>query len=186
MLVLIIGVIMTTKRENNLEWRKKNYAESRKYYAKEYYEKNKERLNAYRREYAKTHKGKEVQNKANRKLYSFNKLSAVKKMLRIMKSNSLKRNHEWQDCWWNPEELLNFFETGVCCKSGIKFSLLSDVEMKKGTKNPFSPSPDRIDNSRGYEPTNVQWVVLIYNLMKNTFKDAEVELFVNALKENNK
>lgn len=177
---------MATRRENNLAWRKKNYAEKRKEYAKEYYEKNKERLNAYRREYAKTHKGKDVQKNANKKLFSGNKLSVIRRMLRGMKANSVRRNHEWNDTWWDAEQLLEMFSTTTCARSGMEFNILSDSEMEMFDRNPFAPSPDRIDNSKGYEPSNVQWVVLIYNLMKNNFKQEDVDLFVKTLKENTK
>lgn len=42
------------------------------------------------------------------------------------------------------------------------------------SKNPFKPSLDRIDNSKGYTLDNVRVCWLIENLCKNTFTDEQV------------
>lgn len=52
-----------------------------------------------------------------------------------------------------------------CAVSEIKFV------SPRGPRDPFSPSIDRIDNSRGYEPDNVRLVCLIVNLARNNFGD---------------
>lgn len=68
---------------------------------------------------------------------------------------------------------------GSCAKTGIPF----DREYKsKGMRNPWAPSPDRIDAKVGYTKENVQWVCWMYNLMKADFSEEEVSLFVNKLR----
>ena len=43
-----------------------------------------------------------------------------------------------------------------------------------GNKNPFRPSLDRLDNSKGYVRDNVQVIWLIENYCKNSFTDEDV------------
>ena len=98
-----------------------------------------------------------------------------------MRSNSLKRGHFWDDSWWSIESILEKIEHKNCNVTKIPFELR--VEEKQHKKRAFVPSPDRIDNSKGYEPDNVQWVVFIYNLMKNSFDDADVAHFLLFFKD---
>jgi hypothetical protein len=97
-----------------------------------------------------------------------------------MKRSSAKRGHKWDDSWWSVEKIQDQIENKACAVTGIRFSL-SDIETKN-KKRPFVPSPDRIDNSKGYEPANVQWVVFIFNVMKSNFDDADVAHFLQSLK----
>ncbi len=97
-----------------------------------------------------------------------------------MKSNSKKRGQLWDDSWWTVESILAKIEGGKCEKTGLPFEIREENERHK--KRAFIPSPDRIDNSKGYEPDNVQWVLFIYNMMKNNFDDADVAHFVLSLK----
>ena len=71
---------------------------------------------------------------------------------------------------------------GKCAITGLSFSVGGLTGT--GNRNPFNASPDRIDNTKGYEPANVQWVVFIYNLMKSNFKDEDVVLFIKKLQAN--
>ena len=52
---------------------------------------------------------------------------------------------------------------GRCERSGIMF----DYE----PGSPWVPSPDRLDSTIGYTPTNCQMVCWIYNQAKNNFGD---------------
>lgn len=97
-----------------------------------------------------------------------------------MKSNSARRGHKWNDSWWTIDSILEQIEDKTCAVTGIPFELKQESERHK--KRAFTPSPDRIDNSKGYEPDNVQWVLFIYNMMKNNFDDADVAHFLQTLK----
>jgi len=97
-----------------------------------------------------------------------------------MKSNSKKRGHLWDDSWWTVDSIQAKIENGKCEKTGMPFEIKEENERNK--KRAFIPSPDRIDNSKGYEPDNVQWVLFIYNMMKNNFDDADVAHFLLSLK----
>jgi hypothetical protein len=97
-----------------------------------------------------------------------------------MKNSSKHRGHEWDPSWWTVDTILEKIENQRCAVTGVEFKI---VDVKEGSyRSPFTPSPDRIDNSRGYEPDNVQWVVLIYNVMKSDFQDEDVAQFLLSLK----
>lgn len=66
-----------------------------------------------------------------------------------------------------------------CAKTGIPF----DLTMGNG-KRPFGPTTDRIDNARGYEVDNIQFVCLMYNMGKAHFTDADFFTLAHALVEN--
>jgi hypothetical protein len=82
---------------------------------------------------------------------------------------------------FTKEEVVEIITNGKCAITGFPFRLGTTGTNKE--KNPFNPSPDRIDNSKGYSKDNVQWVVFIYNTMRNSFDDKDVLLFINHLKE---
>lgn len=180
---------------------------------KEYYEKHKEEILAKSKAYNKTEKGKEASNRAKKKYAEKNKekvkeqhkkyrnsdkgkktLAEVAKRFRdtsirgkanqlyhSMKRNSKARGHAWDDTWWSIDKIYDIISNSKCSKTGLSFVY---TESKLKNKNPFSPSPDRIDNTKGYEPSNVQWVVLIYNMMKHCYTKEQVDIFITALKEN--
>ena len=54
------------------------------------------------------------------------------------------------------------------------------------TRNPFAPSPVRIDNSKGYTKENVQWVCWMYNQMRGQATDSDVDKFLAAIINFNK
>lgn len=66
---------------------------------------------------------------------------------------------------------------GVCEVSGIAFQIATPGE----GKNPFSPSIDRIDRTKGYTFQNCRMVVFIFNLARNSWKDSDVLLLAEAL-----
>lgn len=61
---------------------------------------------------------------------------------------------------------------GVCEVTGIAFDLTTGLGA--GKRNPWAPSVDRIDNTKGYTWDNVQVVCSIYNLSKNCFTNDDV------------
>ena len=55
----------------------------------------------------------------------------------------------------------------VCAVTGIGFKLAIEREYNmQCNAQPFSPTLDRIDNSKGYTPENTQVVIAIYNHAK--------------------
>lgn len=58
---------------------------------------------------------------------------------------------------------------------------VSGVELDMSNQNnPLSPSIDRVDNNRGYEPNNIRITSLLYNLMRNRWPD---ELILQSFNE---
>lgn len=101
-----------------------------------------------------------------------------------MRASSKKKGFEWNDEWWTTAKILERVKDKHCEVTGIKFDLKEPKQ--RNHRRPFVPSPDRIDNTRGYAPDNVQWVVWIYNLMKNNFDEEDVGTFIANLKETKK
>jgi hypothetical protein len=66
----------------------------------------------------------------------------------------------------------------ICARTGIPF----DLTVGKGQR-PFGPSIDRVDNSLGYEPGNIEAVCFMYNIAKRNFPGDDVLFFANALVE---
>lgn len=70
---------------------------------------------------------------------------------------------------WVAEKL----EMGKCEATGLPFVL--DEGM-----NAFSPSIDKIDQTRGYTPDNCRMVIYIFNTARNVYTDADVEKMCRA------
>lgn len=98
-------------------------------------------------------------------------------LLHHMQSYSRKHGFSEPEFTWGEIEQI---VQGSCAKSGMSFRL--DYKSTTGRRNPWAPSPDRIDPNEGYTKENVQWVCWMYNLMKGDFSEEEVSLFVNSLR----
>jgi hypothetical protein len=69
---------------------------------------------------------------------------------------------------------------GKCEVTGLSFVIQSCTG--KGHKtNSFSPSLDRIDNTKGYTKDNVRMVVWIYNRAKGAFPISDLLTMLRAL-----
>lgn len=68
--------------------------------------------------------------------------------------------------------------TSVCTVTGIPFDYKPSESTKK---NPYAPSLDRIDSSRGYIRENVRLVIWQYNLMKGEISDDELVVICKAV-----
>lgn len=66
----------------------------------------------------------------------------------------------------------------VCSVTGLPLMLHHDGG---STVNPWAPSIDRLDNSRGYEPGNVRMVCCAFNIMRNDFPDDVVRTLAAAV-----
>ncbi len=67
----------------------------------------------------------------------------------------------------------------VCSVTGLPLSLEHESNSKA---NPWAPSIDRIDNSKGYVPSNVRLVCAIYNLARADWPDEAFLTLVRALR----
>lgn len=147
--------------------RKKEWAKEHKEKMKEYYKKS-------------TIKNKEKR-KETLKKYTNSWRGFASGMLQSMKTRSKQKGFDWDDAWWSLDLIEEKIKNGKCEKTGILFEL--EKKEKHNEKRPFVPSIDRKDNTKGYEPSNVQFVVWIYNAMKNSFKEKDVEWFITQLKK---
>lgn len=68
-----------------------------------------------------------------------------------------------------------------CAITKIQFEISSGKGIKK--RSPWSISIDRIDSSKGYIVGNVQLVIVIYNLCKNSWTHKDVVTFANSIKK---
>lgn len=97
------------------------------------------------------------------------------------KHRSTAKNYEFDlDVEWIFERL-----NKPCPKTGYNFVVGSGGK-NYSTRNPYSPSMDRIDNSKGYTKDNVQVVCWIYNAAKQTFSDKELLDFCKQVVLNDK
>ena len=74
-----------------------------------------------------------------------------------------------------PEWIFQKLEGGACEVTGLPFTYSLQA------RNPWSPSIDRIDPSKGYTLENTRVVVWIYNTAKNVFSDEDVLLMCQAV-----
>ena len=146
----------------------------------------------------KDNRCKECANLRNRELYNSDKGYKEKRIQRLigygttyndkMKSRSrdwyntsrgrakslmkgiLKRyaNYQDEEPDFDYTYLQELIERGYCEVSGLPFALGS---VGDGHKRAFSPSVDRIDNSRGYSKDNIRMVIWQVNLMKGELSD---------------
>jgi hypothetical protein len=100
-------------------------------------------------------------------------------LINRMRDRTKKHNYS-EAVDFTKEEVVEIITNGKCSVTGYPFKLGTTGSNK--CKNPFNPSPDRLDNSKGYSKDNVQWVVFIYNTMRNSFNDKDVKSFLEHLK----
>jgi hypothetical protein len=83
---------------------------------------------------------------------------------------------------------LNWFETNLkgkkCAVSGLDFVMPVYEPNARGKRGPWTPSVDRIDNSRGYVKENCRLVVWMYNLAKSNYEENEMHKLCDAVINN--
>lgn len=76
-------------------------------------------------------------------------------------------------------------QNGLCPHTGWQLVLPTSTKDKLA-KTPNRASVDRIDSNRGYEKDNIQIVAMMYQFAKNSWSDADVQVFCKAVTERNK
>lgn len=135
--------------------------EKKRIYASALYEKNKEKWVGYR----ETQKQKENTDpwvRAGRMLIWIRRRAAHKQY-----EFNLTRE-------WIEQRLVQ----GTCEVTGLAFDLGRNTTQRF---NPWCPSIDRIDSSKGYTQDNCRAVVWIYNMAKSEWSDEVVMQFAKAL-----
>jgi len=73
-------------------------------------------------------------------------------------------------------------QEGRCALSGLPLDLpRNSLAWEQRTGDPWKPSLDRVDSSRGYLKGNVRFVAMIANLAKQRFMDQELVAFCRAV-----
>ena len=97
--------------------------------------------------------------------------------LRSIRSDAKRRGKECDlDLEWAMTELA--LQRNCCAVTGIPFVYPT---MEQPLIRAFSPSFDRLDNSRGYVRENVQIVCYMYNVAKNSFLHEDVVTLARAI-----
>lgn len=83
----------------------------------------------------------------------------------------MKHDTRFNECWKldieQMEQALEKLWTGKCHITGVNIAL-RDPRGRVDEENPFFiASIDRVDNSKPYSPTNVQWVSTAINMARN-------------------
>jgi len=86
---------------------------------------------------------------------------------------------------WLYEKIL----LGRCEKTGIPFVLDAEnhndsVTSKGQVRNPWAPSIDRVDSSKGYTEDNCVIVCYVYNMAKGSFDESVLEMFCRGYLSN--
>ena len=161
-----------------------------KEYKKEYYNKNKQKI-SYK---AKLHRSENLE-----KIREYDRLRSREGKRRIrnrdtwrgkavslissMRTSSKSKGFEWSNDWWDVDSLTARIENQCCERTGVPFELFLFINDLYKT-NPLAPSVDRIDNTKGYSPDNVQIVTWFYNNMKRDHPQELVNDLIDAIVAN--
>lgn len=89
-----------------------------------------------------------------------------------------------RNCTVTLDHVLAGIERGHCPVTGIVFDLTSEHQRVTGrSRNPYSPSIDRIDCRLGYTNENTRIVITHYNFMKGQLSDDEMFFICRQIAE---
>lgn len=102
------------------------------------------------------------------------KYHATKRLTKLINGARCRSRKKNVPCFLTVESLQERYDRGICERTGLPFDL------SPGPDRLFSPSLDRIDNSKGYSPENVQIVLWMYNGLKSTGSDEQALMIACA------
>lgn len=85
------------------------------------------------------------------------------------------------ECSLTLEQVVELARPMVCSMTKLPLRWDKDGD---SFRNPWGPSIDRLDNSRGYVPDNVRLVCCAFNIMRSDFSDDVVRTLARAVTEN--
>lgn len=148
---------------------KKNYDKNKENY-KEKYQQNKKEILARQKKYRD--ENLEMYHEIDR-LYRLTIKGRSTALFNAVKARCKQFGHELELC---PARIEFALLSGRCERTGIPFIL---EKHESRMMNPYSPSVDRKDSTKGYTYSNVQIVCTAYNIAKNQMTDDE---FLNFCK----
>ncbi len=117
----------------------------------------------------------------SRKTYNTSRKGHIQNMISAARKRAKTRNREFA---LTIQDVSNLWDTqsGVCAVTGLPLETENTTEAYDNSRNPFGPSIDRIDSTRGYVVGNVRLVVTIANVAMNNWGDTVMEeVFTNVL-----
>lgn len=166
--------------KNNSTTRKYSYL-CKECMNKHYKGRDTEAYNKWAKEYRKRQVSKEYE-QSFRKKYLCSFPGHVCKLLSSAKARSLKKGLECSiDNDWVREKLTPM----ICSVTKLPLSFNKYKEQTYRV-NPYSPSLDRIDPTKGYTKENTRIVCWIYNVAKSDFSDEDLLILAKAVVENTK
>jgi hypothetical protein len=154
-----------------------NYEKSKKGRELASRRRNKPAAKIYMKKYMQKYQ-RDPENIKNKRRWTFSWEGKAFQLLQGMRESTRRKNLGKIE--WTSSEILEKIKDKRCCKTGIDFTL-QDENTPPHTRNPFAPSPDRIDNNKGYTKKNVQWVCWMYNQMKGQATEKEIKKFLTAI-----
>lgn len=136
---------------------------------------NKDR-NEYNRYYRNTEKFKEQQKLSKDQRTFTKKCRTEANYTSYLKHLLISCKTRKSGCTLTLDDLLNQYhkQNGLCAICG--------VQMAHKQRTLFSISIDRIDNTLGYTPDNIQLVTKCMNLGRNTASIEEIKDFINQIR----
>lgn len=173
-------------RRHGASWLGKRDPEAAKSANSRWYEANIERAREMSREWGK--KNPEAKREAGRRWLATHKEehkahsrrwkreNAARWLLSRARSNAKQRGRELTI---TEEEVEALLAPGVCALTGLPF--YGEEWDACSSRDPWAPSLDRIDPTKGYVPGNVRAVCWIVNYMRGDYPDAVLAKAVRAI-----
>lgn len=165
---------MVQSREEKMKWQKEYYQKNKKKInerSKIWAKKNKKKRKKIEKKYIKSKKAK-----LTRKNWRFSKKGKVIILLSAAKSRAKQFNLKFDLSYeWLEEILIK----GICEETGLAFSF--DKPRVNYRTHPFAPSIERVNPKGSYCKTNVKIVVNCYNQMKWDWQLEDFKVLVKII-----